>query len=276
MPYFHVPRGYAGLLKPPRGGRLIPGHPLARNLEYLAPFWDGHGIYLQDIGPNNIIGTLTNFPASPWIATEMGMGLSFATDDWVNLGDVLNLPLPITWDVWIRLSSGGMDSWRGLCATDTIVEAFYYGSWITVKNTNKIIVYFADGLGNGSGNLRSKEYASALSANTIYHIVAVIRGANDISLYLNGEDDGGDYGGSGGDIAHSTASARIGSNSSEYFAGDIMKMGVYSRAFQPSEVQQLRHSPWGMIEEPLNRSIFYIPSGVVANPAWYYRQRRVI
>lgn len=75
----------------------------------------------------------------------------------------------------------------------------------------KVAAEFWDGTGNTTSDLNRKTGGTTLTPGSWYHFSCVIRGANDITIYLNGSDDGGTYLGSGTTIAgNPTLTARIG------------------------------------------------------------------
>jgi len=78
---------------------------------------------------------------------------------------------------------------------------------------------------------------TAVPLNTWTHIAAVVRGPTDMSIYINGSDAGGNYGGSGGEMVHSDCPARLGTReSSRYFQGFIDEAGVFNRALSAADV----------------------------------------
>jgi hypothetical protein len=111
-----------------------------------------------------------------------------------------------------------------------------------ISNTGKLIASYGDGQENWS--VRSKTGSTTLQSNTWYHVAAVLRDAGNISLYINGQDDGGVSGGSGGPIVYSNdtdSSSQIGCrNGTEYFLyGAVDDVRVYNRALSPHEIQVL-------------------------------------
>ena len=69
-----------------------------------------------------------------------------------------------------------------------------------------------------------------------------------MNLYVNGVDDGGSYNGTGGTMAYSTASSKIGTDTGvNFFDGVIDDVRVYNRALSPSEVSTLDNAASGII-----------------------------
>jgi len=91
----------------------------------------------------------------------------------------------------------------------------------------------------------SKFGDTTLAPGVWTHVAAVIRGLNDIDLYVGGVDDGGTYGGIGpttnvvylgGDAAIGRASDDLTSDS---FAGSIDEVLFYDRDLSPAEIATL-------------------------------------
>jgi RHS repeat-associated protein len=84
---------------------------------------------------------------------------------------------------------------------------------------------------------------TTLQTNTWYHIVAVIRGAADMDIYINADNDGGTYSRTGGSIAYSTSSASIArirfASSDNEFNGKIDDVRVFNAALSEQDAEQL-------------------------------------
>ena len=69
-----------------------------------------------------------------------------------------------------------------------------------------------------------------------------------MSLYINGQDAGGSYSGTGGSLIHTSAHAKIGglSDTISNFNGIIDDVLIYNRALTETEIQTLYHEDgWG-------------------------------
>jgi hypothetical protein len=173
-----------------------------------------------------------------WTTGRLGGALDFdGVDDYVDLGNDSSLkpPLPVTLSAWIWFSQNDAT----LISLDDCSDK-YYGVTLNIKGV--LSVGFGDGNGWGSSNYRrSKQGTTALNPNTWYHVAAVVRGATDMSLYVNGADDGGTYSGTGGSLAYSSGNASIATAHSAgiYFNGKIDDVRVYERALSAEEIQEL-------------------------------------
>ncbi|MHC4501364.1 MAG: LamG-like jellyroll fold domain-containing protein, partial [Planctomycetota bacterium] len=116
---------------------------------------------------------------------------------------------------------------------------------------------------------RSKVGTTVLDADTWYHVAAVLNGPTDMSLYVDGLEDGGTYSGTGGSLAYSSASSLIGVRHGGGYAlsGKIDDVRVYERALSDEEIwefYQTVHPP--LIDVWPETLVFYANEGG-SNPA---------
>lgn len=79
----------------------------------------------------------------------------------------------------------------------------YRGAFMLVDASGKLNCGFGDNTSSvADTGRRYKIGTTALLANTYYDLACVVRGATDMSLYVNGVDDGGSYAGTGGAMAY--------------------------------------------------------------------------
>jgi hypothetical protein len=201
---------------------------------------EGSGTTAYDSSGGND-GTLVNGPV--WTTGQIGGALNFdGMNDYINLGNSssLKLPLPVTISAWIRLNTTGLV--QKIMCIDSQSTVTYYGIWFFVQSNNKLMINYGDGRGgDGPAYRRSKVGTTALASGSWYHVVAVLQGPTDMTLYINGVDDGGTYSGSGTSLAYSAATSLIGcGNSSDgYLNGIIDDVRFYDRALSDEEIEQL-------------------------------------
>lgn len=110
--------------KPPIGGGVNWGHPLARGLISAVPFVEGAG-HPRDWVQNKVLGNPTyTFPASGWSTTRMGPGIKFSgnTSESIELGlaGAVNSADDLTLVAWTTFG--------GTSATDSYVLAMGAGT----------------------------------------------------------------------------------------------------------------------------------------------------
>jgi parallel beta-helix repeat protein len=206
-------------------------------------FDEGEGdITYDSVGDND-----ANIYGAEWVTGQYGGALNFdGEDDYVDLGTDSSLKpaFPITFSAWIkRLSTG---------ASDAIVflgrgsSNLYYGSWFNVSTDDKLTVAYGDGTGRGSSDRRTKKGTTTIGTGTWYHLAAIIRGALDMDLYINGQLEPGIYSGSGGSMVYKdpNASSFIGGVTFDNavlsaFDGLIDEVAVWDRDLDTSEIEAI-------------------------------------
>ena len=131
-------------------------------------------------------------------------------DDSIELGDRFNdLMLPFSIAVWVYRPAAAGEGLRALFVSDD-EPGRYAGIWFQTDGPGHPSVTFADGGGSGGAFRRTLTANSAIPADTWVHLVATVRGATDMTLYVNGAQVAGSYSGTGGPLLHTPAPARIG------------------------------------------------------------------
>lgn len=200
---------------------------------------EASGTTTADFSGNNITGTLTGSPA--WTSGVVGNALSFNGTNHVrmNNGSVtgpLKPALPVTVAAWVKINSASDSK---IFASDQF-DATKYAGYDLGLASSKICCDYGDNGAPGAASRRTKVGTTILAAGQWYHLAAVIRGPTDMSLYVNGVDDGGTYSGTGSAVAYTTAPSKIGAGgTSGFFNGSIDEVLVYNRALSSSEIGTL-------------------------------------
>ena len=229
--------------------QVIPGaYLLAYHPQLLVNHWqldETSGTTATDAVGDNY-GTLTNFvdDDSQWVTGKFDGALQFdGLDDFVDLGNSSSLKpdLPITIAAWIQLDEAGTDYQIiiNLDKKDYDSEHRFYGPELLVMNTGELAVSFGDGQPNHGGKYKIGN--SALQPNIWYHVAAVILNADDMSLYINGKDDGGVIGGTGGDLVYADGNSQLGSRNGDAFflRGDLDDVRLYNDALRADQVKSV-------------------------------------
>ncbi|MCK5171860.1 MAG: LamG domain-containing protein [Planctomycetes bacterium] len=175
-----------------------------------------------------------------WADGQVGGALDFdGADDYVDLGNDPNLKpaLPITLAAWIKFDTD-VAIQRIICLDNWTSNR--YGAWLALTSSGKLTVGYGDG-GVGSTSRRTKNGATMLDTGVWYQVAGIIRGPQDMDLYVNGINDGGIYDGTGGNLAYSSGSGTVGSDAGvdAFFSGSIDEVMVYERALSAAEIWQL-------------------------------------
>jgi hypothetical protein len=119
------------------------------------------------------------------------------------------------------------------------------------QQTNKILALFGDGV---FSSFRQKQTASlGMNATTFYALACSMRAATDMSLYLNGIDQGGSYSGSGGALAYGGTHVGIGmpnfnfNSSSNSTNAVVLLCCLWNRSLSDAEHLQMALDPYHVV-----------------------------
>lgn len=214
----------AGCLEPPAG---------------MVSWWPADGNALDIGGANH--GAVMN--GATFADGIVGKALELdGVDDYVHLGNdpSLELQWPVTIEAWVKLDSEtdgaaifASDNWDGPLTR-------YNGIKLSINAEGFLTISFGDGGPETPSSRRTKVGTTFFQPNIWRHVAGVIRGPVNMSLYIDGVDDGGEYSGSGGSIVNYTVRpATIGVRAippETPFGGQIDELSVYDRALDGSEL----------------------------------------
>ena len=120
----------------------------------------------------------------------------------------LKLKLPISISMWVQLDQ--VETTMASLTTDFHTER-NTGGFATFDNRGANAAFsFGDGGRLGQQSRRTKPGRTKLAPGVWYHVAGTIVGPDSITVYLNGENDGGRYDGSAESVVYSDGSANIG------------------------------------------------------------------
>lgn len=207
----------------------------------LSAYWRMENNLLDSAGTNN--GTGINSPS--YAVGHAGQALRLnGTTQRVSIpahSSIKPASLPVTFAAYVYLNA--LDGSTRLFESDGSSSG-YFGYWIGIQPTGQLGVHYGSGGGAGPSSRRSKHSTAAISAGRWYHVAAVIRGAGDIDIYIDGVDAGGTYTGTGGAYLPGTNPAFIGysSISGSHLYGMVDELVIYTRSLNASEIAQLAQS----------------------------------
>ncbi|MHC4584852.1 MAG: LamG domain-containing protein [Planctomycetota bacterium] len=188
-------------------------------------------------------GTITG---ASWVNGLIGDALDFdGSGDYVNVGNDDSLEIDITnsnvtISAWIYPKV--LDNYEPVFVADDY-DGAYYGYMLMITPNGKVWLTYGDGTGVDLNSRKTKTGTTSLQTDTWYHVVGVIRGGTDMSIFINGLDDGGEYSGNGGEVSYSSASASIGrvrfGTLDNEFNGSLDDVMVFNRALTEGEVRLL-------------------------------------
>lgn len=199
---------------------------------------------------------------------NLGKRLQFnGVDDFVDLTNTstIKATLPLSLSFWLKVNSIG----GNIISIDdhyTNPPNLYYGWWVQILVNGKLRLSYGDGGAKNTLHRRSKDSTTALQTGVDYHIACVIRGAQDMDIYINGENDGGDYSGTGGALAYSSAKSTLMAREqspSDLVNGYIDNVCIFNKGLSQTEVSFLYNNGNG--RESLRELARSLVHGSLAN-----------
>jgi hypothetical protein len=231
---------------------LNRGHPLAAGL---SAFWvmheGGHAPFECVLGKYGAVGGAGTTPAQSH--TPYGLATFMDTSAiWYDFGVNATYQVSPPFSMFALVMFPSFGSAPGIINTcsDTAQQK---GANLFVQGQLKF--RWIDGAGAGlSSDYRQKAGTTSLTAGVWYALGASVRAATDMSLYVNGIDDGGTYTGSGGAVGYDTTNGctlgALFKTSSLGTGGTIVVAGIWSRSLTDGEHEQLAANPFQMFTMP--------------------------
>lgn len=210
----------------------------------------------DDIGPNNLDGQTDASPtADRWGTPGKALRFNGVTTTFIFPNDgVLKPQLPITISFWVMLNDYSQ-VYSNILTTDYTEDA-YFGIWFNTDGEGRPAINYGEGTPGqtNSNNRRSKVASTVLALDTWYMITGVIRGPGDMDIYVNCQNAGGNYSGSGGPLAYSDNPGNIGrvdiaGGGPYYFSGRMDDFRFWNRALTFDDVQLLYDVDANVVEE---------------------------
>lgn len=226
-------------------------------------------VVINEFGPNGIFnGGNTEDHSAVSHHVNLVKRLQFnGVDDFVDLTNTstIKVSLPLSVSFWLKVNTLNSH----IISVDdhyTNPPNLYYGWWVQTLVNSKIRVSYSDGGAKNSLHRRSKDSATGLETGVDYHIVCVIHGAADMDIYIDSQNDGGTYSGSGGTLAYSSAKSTLmarDQSPGSLTNGYIDNLCIFNKGLSQTEVSFLYNNGNG--REPLRELARPLVSGSLAN-----------
>jgi hypothetical protein len=155
---------------------------------------------------------------------------------------------PVSFSAWVKFTTTSGIPFP-VFVSDYTAAGDYHGFWMNFfAGSNEIAVSYGDnGICDGSSR-RSKIGTTNVADNQWHLLVGVIRGPTNMDLYVDCQNDGGYYNGTGGSLAYSSGNImQIGhsrcSSSDFYYEGYMDEFRFYTRALTQADVNALYNYP---------------------------------
>lgn len=174
-----------------------------------------------------------------------GHAISFdGIDDVIELGDIYdNIQLPVSVSAWIKVDPDKTSVAPIFVSQDNF--SLYNGFWVVIS-PSRLVVGYGDGLGyNNSAYRRERSADHPDVFGKWVNVCAVIKGATDMDLYVNGINRGGTYSGSSNlpmASNYPNEIAKIGrfltNDVLHKYKGEMDELKVWKKALTEAEVRE--------------------------------------
>ena len=199
----------------------------------------------NDFGPGNLDGIPSVNWAPDYQGNSSGAAQFNGSDTYIDFPEDLSLKpqLPVSFSFYVRLNSPNVQ--QGWIFSTNYSQNTYRGIFCNIDNA-KIQFSIGDGDLNSTSSSarRTKTVTKPLNIGQWYHIVGVVRGLSDMSIYVDCTDEPGTYSGTGGNINYNSDPGSIGRGditdiSPYYFNGGLDDFRYWNRALSEEEVTAL-------------------------------------
>lgn len=170
-------------------------------------------------------------------------------DDFISFGSLLqDLYLPLTISAWI---SKPVHVQHEHMFTSNSQPDYYYGIYFSLNIDRSLQFSYGDSGPVGPYSRRTKNSEIIVPIRTWTHVVATVRGATDMTLYVNGIDAYGYYSGTGGIMVNSNYISKMArtEHTSNFWDGKIDDLRIYDRSLNDEEVLALFNDTVTSIDE---------------------------
>ena len=167
---------------------------------------------------------------------------------YVNFPNVstLKVPLPVSFSFWVKYANA--TNYQTQTVFNTSFESNRStGVWFNATSSgNRYAVNFGDGSYDYTEDTRNTYVSTAAIDSDEWHqVVVIVRSASNMKIYIDCEDQGGNYSGYGAGLVYSLMPGCIGrhdrslTQAENYFQGSIDDFRYWNRALTVNEVNVL-------------------------------------
>ncbi len=167
-------------------------------------------------------------------------------DEYIDFPNITELKpeLPVSFSFWVKFDD--MQPENTVLFTTDFAQDNHSGAWMNLSSTGFIAINYGDATGNTtSSNRRTKIGSTALSTALWYHILGIIKGPDDMEIFVDCNNVGGSYQGSGGNLGYTSNSGSIGRKDAHtslpayYLKGALDDFRYWNRELNLDEVNIL-------------------------------------
>lgn len=226
-----------------------------------------------DAGPSGLDG----IPSVTWVSDYQGNVTGAAefngSTSYIDFPEDPSLKpqLPLTFAFYVKLNSPNVQ--QGWIFSTNYTQNSYRGVFCNIDDA-KIQFSYGDGDVNvtNGGSRQTKTCSKQLIVGQWHYVVGVIRGASDMSIYIDCVDEGGTYSGMGGPMSYDNNPGSLGRGdvagfSPYYLNGGIDDFRYWNRALSHEEVMALCDLVSGVkdVQKESEKSLAFYPNPVEGN-----------
>lgn len=220
-----------------------------------------------DASGNGYDGVVNATPATDRFGNPNGAMYFNGVDSYINFPNMAALKpqLPVSFSFWAKYDSGSF--MERVVFNTSLEEDVNSGVYLTSSSTTG---QYAVGYGDGSP-FYSSSSARVYISNSIVdtsqwnHIVVVVNGPTDMQIYVNCEENGGSYSGTGGTLAYSNEPGNIGRHDQNtqgvpafLFRGKIDDFGYWDRGLTAVDASALCNDQYLTIDEESTENLINV------------------
>ena len=203
----------------------------------------------SDVSGNGNNGTVHNVVLTTDRYGNANQAYSFnGTNAYIDFASNQNFKpttFPITITAWVKSNCGALPS--GMIFKNDDAADIYSGIGFQINDNGTLQIFYGDGGPTTPSYRRSGLGATYVDDNTWHFVSGIIRGFNDMEIFVDCEFDSIYYDGAGSTLSYSNSNGGTGKTdllSGDYFyKGSIDEIRFYNRELSATELQQLFNYP---------------------------------
>jgi len=203
---------------------------------------------VTDLSGNNNHGTAYSLTfGADRLGNPNSAAIFNGINGYVSLPNIPSLKpqLPVSIAFWVKVDD--VFAHNSEFFTNDYLQNSFSGVFVNLNpSSKKIQVSIGNAALNSttSANRRSKTGTTVINSNVWYHVIAVVSGFNDITIYVNCQNDGGTYDGTGTSLGYTNMPGVIGVNdivayNPFFFKGSIDEVRYWNRALTQADIDAL-------------------------------------
>lgn len=167
-------------------------------------------------------------------------------DEYIDFPNVPKLKpeLPVSFSFWVRLDD--LQAENAVIFTTDFAQNNHSGIWMNLSTTGLLAISYGDATGTTTSlDRRTKIISRELRINTWYHVVGIVRGAEEMDIYVDCSNEEGTYNGTGGALGYTANPGSLGRKDGDgnlppyYFKGALDDFRYWNRELTTNQIDSL-------------------------------------